>query len=188
MHASTIHAFVLSRPSTHNSFSVLSGTIKYNGSNHAGYYNECKHNRPFVYGFKTRSLAQYWRDVYASDSYEFVSENIQKNNAIELVFQKKNWRENSRGSETYTRLEQLYFNKVREQIEVESLDDVDDELLRRIMLCYFMTFIYVTDVHKGDNKFLVLKGIQIDPFDHITDDPVDIQHMVIDSLELNYYI
>jgi hypothetical protein len=33
-----------------------------------------------------------------------------------------------------------------------------------------------------------MKGVQIDPFDHITDDPLEIQQMVIDSLELNYYI
>lgn len=187
MQSNAINAFVLSRPSPqHRSFSVLTGSIRYRGSNHTGYYNECKYTRPFVYGFKTRSLAHYWRDVYASDSYQFVSETVHENNEIELVFEKKDSEKNR--SSSYTQLENIYFNKVREQIEVELLDDVDDELFRRIVLCSFMAFVYVTDVHRGEHQTLVMKGVHIDPFDHITDDPLEIQQMVIDSLELNYYI
>ena len=102
------------------------------------------------------------------------------------MFEKKDSKKNR--SSSYTQLENIYFNKVREQIEIESLEDVDDELFRRIVLCSFMGFVYVTDVHRRDHQTLIMKGVQIDPFDHITDDPLEIQQMVIDSLELNYYI
>jgi hypothetical protein len=189
MQSNSIKAFILSRPSKNRSWSILTGSLQYRGSNNSGLYNECKYTRPFVYGFKTLSLAQYWRDLYATDSYEFLSESYGENNEIELMFKKKNLETSIHNkTETYTYLEQLYFNKVREQIEIESLDDVDEELLRRIVLCYYMMFVYVVDAHRKDHNTLILKGVQINPFDHIENDPIEIQNMVIDTLELNYYI
>ena len=187
--ANAKEVFVLSSLSRFKSPNVLCGTTKYTkslpDSKQSGYFNENTYTRSFVYGFKNRALALYWRDMYVSDTYQYVSESTH-GNTVYLNFVKNEDLFETPTDPLYVELESLYEEKVYERIQVSSLEEVDEEMVTRMVLCYFMTITYIFDVIQNDHG-VILKGVRIDPFEHI-DDPLEVQEMVMDSLELNYYI
>lgn len=174
--------YVLQKSSHHASPSLMCGVVKYRASKHQ-YFNEPRYSRSVVYGFENEQLASRWREIHASDAYECVSDALYGGELC-LNFNRKNYVRVE--DPLFKELEKLYMEKVQSDIDVVSMEYIDQEVFTRMVVCYFMAVVYVNDIIQND-KGVVLKGVYVDPFEYV-EDPLEVQKMCLDSLELNYFI
>jgi hypothetical protein len=117
--------YVLQKVSHHASPSLMCGVVKYHESKHQ-YFNENRYSRSVVYGFENEDLARRWREIHASDAYEYVTDALY-GGVLCLKFNKK---KSVRVEDPlFKQLETLYTEKVQSDIDIVSMEDIDQEVL-----------------------------------------------------------
>ena len=180
--------FLINKINNVRSTHLMAGVIPYKRplpQNETQFINETKYTRAIIYGFSSFELANTWKDLYASDSYDYECENIYKD-TIFFNFKNKNKSVHIDDEKIYNLLNKYQTEQLKNNVEVITLEDADEELVSHLTLCHFMAIAFIFEIITND-KGIVLKGVYIDPFEYIHS-PDEIKEIVLDNLEMNYYI
>lgn len=191
MEIKPIHAkdvFFINKINNVRSTHLMAGVISYKrplSETETHFINETKYTRSILYGFSSAELANTWKELYASDSYENESENIY-NDTIFFHLKKKTDSFKPDNQSIYNLLDNYHTGQMKQNVDVISLEDADEEHVSHLTLCHFMAIAFIFEIITND-KGVVLKGVYIDPFKHINT-PNEVKEIVLNNLEMNYYI
>tara|TARA_Y100000389_G_scaffold134961_1_gene132457 strand:+ start:2074 stop:2643 length:570 start_codon:yes stop_codon:yes gene_type:complete len=189
MEIKPVHAkdvYLINKISNIRSTHLMAGVISYKPSlNGSRFINETKDTRTILYCFSSAELAKTWKDLYETNEYDYSCENIYKD-TIYFNFNKKSKPSYIDHESIYNLLNNQRINQMKQNVEVVSLDDLDEELVSHMTLCHYMAIAFIFEIITN-TKGYVLKSVYIDPFKYI-DAPDEIEEIVINNLEMNYYI